>query len=230
MLTLQMMTFKQLLLFAVSFLFSTGAIMNIGFSSFFWGIPFFLILAHLLLQLNRSGKLIALAVLPLIWVPFIHKENNRLYFPVIDSKLSLLESAWCATLFTDTEYYSLWPKETFNSSYNEDRYIKDKYCLEGANSFTIVGVHVSHADFGVNLWPIIQNDQSSKKYLLYEGYISGGLTEKTITSDSLKPSTQYQSHLTLYLGSLMYYPMLPIILYSAIKNAWLPENLIQSPN
>ncbi|MEZ9708637.1 hypothetical protein AB4254_08155 [Vibrio breoganii] len=215
------MRYKTHAALAISILFSTGAIMNLGMTGAFWGFPYFVALIALIWKMRRKHQIITVVLLTIFWLPWIPKDKNPLYFSTLGASLTFKQEQWCANQYpypydNEFEHYHLTPLEQQHFRLNGNTV--DSFCLSNDTSYTIINALVTSEGLNNKTYLILLHKSTGKTLILTPFDVKQGLLSGTITSDDITSETQHIRAIPVYLSSLMYYPVLPIFVLVYIQS------------
>lgn len=200
--------FKDRFILPICFIFILGGAANIGLTSFFMSLPFWILFYWRLCNYKKQTKIIVLLVTILTCSPLIPKEDNPLFFPDIGEKIQI-DSNWVFKKYSDSKYLSLWKYDPLDN----DSYATSTVQINKTIRLEMIKVSVSHPELGTSLWPVFI-DKNGVEYTISESSLIEGVKDGSIISHDLIGTTNLQSRWTFYLGLLMGWPLIPIILLS----------------
>ena len=210
-------TVRNVLFLAVSLLFIFSGAVNLGFSGFLFAIPFLIAFFILIKNYRKKYKYSLITVVAIICVFFLwNKPNNKIIFPYIGSKAEIV-SGWAYVKTSDSNYFYLITPESIDWWQNEsdNSYPLELVVLDKSLELTMdrVEPEIEYPTFILSL-KIFFTDSNGVNYYIYPEELLKGIAVGDIKSDELKRVESFQSIWTNYLGNLMYWPMLPMMLFN----------------
>ena len=200
---------------AVSLLFILGGVVNIGVTGFFWALPFVFTFFILIKHYSRQSKYSLIILVVTVCVFFIwDKPKNTLIFPYLGSKAEVV-SGWSYTKTYDSNSLHLIPPEDieFWKEQLDSKYLLELVVLDKNIELTMDRVEFTYPEFVLSV-RIIFTDADGVNYSISPKTLIKGVAIGEIKSEQLKGVESFQSTWTEYLGNLMAWPMLPIIIFN----------------
>lgn len=200
---------------AVSLLFILGGVVNIGVTGFFWALPFVFTFFILIKHYSRQSKYSLIILVVTVCVFFIwDKPKNTLIFPYLGSKAEVV-SGWAYTKTYDSNSLHLIPPEDieFWKEQLDSKYLLELVVLDKNIELTMDRVEFTYPEFVLSV-RIIFTDADGVNYSIFPKTLIKGVAIGEIKSEQLKGVESFQSTWTEYLGNLMAWPMLPIIIFN----------------
>jgi hypothetical protein len=210
-------TVRNILFLAVSLLFIFSGAVNLGFSGFFFAIPFLTLFFKLIKNYRKKYKYSLITITAIICVFFIwNKPNNKIIFPYIGAKAELV-SGWAYVKTSDSNYFYLITPESIDRWKNESDNSKplELVVLDKNLRLTMdrVEPETEYPTFVLN-FKVLFTDSNGVNYYIYSEELLKGIALGDIKSDELMRVESFQSIWTNYLGNLMYWPMLPMMIFN----------------
>ena len=200
---------------AVSLLFILGGVVNIGITGFLFAIPFLFTFFMLVKHYSRQSKYSLIILVVTVCVFFIwNKPKNTLIFPYLGSKAEVV-SGWAYVKTYDSNNLHLIPPENIETWKKnlDSKYLLELVILDKNIELTMDRVELTYPEFVLSL-TIIFTDSNGVNYSIFPEELIKGVAINDIKSKQLKGVESYQSTWTEYLGNLMLWPMLPIIIFN----------------
>ncbi|WNC67256.1 hypothetical protein RI845_12080 [Thalassotalea nanhaiensis] len=193
-------------LLPICFIFILSGAANNGFTSFFFALPFVVLFCIRLLSYKKETRNAILIVTALVCIPLLPKEMNTLYYPNIGAEIQI-DAAWGYAKYHDSEYLSLWKREFIESDSRAD--IKGRFTAP--LTLRMTKVSASHPSMGVSLWPVFV-DSNGVEYTISESSLLSSLKDGSIQSHDFSGVNNLQSRWTFFLGLLMSWPLIFILI------------------
>ncbi len=210
-------TVRNVFFLTVSLLFILSGAVNVGFSGFFFAIPFLIVFFKLIKNYSKKYKYSLITVVAIVCMFFIwDKPNNKIIFPYIDSQAEIV-AGWAYIKTSDTNYFYLIAPESIDrwKNYSDNTSPIELVVLDKNLELTMVSVE-SETEYPtfITYFKIIFTDSNGVNYYMYPERLLKGIAVGDIKSNELKGVKSFQSTWTKYLGNIMLWPMLPIIIFN----------------
>lgn len=199
-------------LIGVCVLFAWGAAANtgVGIFEFLFGIPFVWYLSVLLRDSGRPTKVVfnGLALLPVAAALVFPSSTNPLHYPVIGSEVTV-PSGWGSVRYpSESVRYLEPPKEVSNPVANARR---EESVFEQTTKMRVIGVKTRHPDFGLVYYAVLRGIDG-QEHEIREMDLLAAVKAGNLESSALNETTQLHRPVMKWLGDLMYWPLLPLLL------------------
>lgn len=217
------MTLRNTIL-TISYLFVLGGALNQGVSGVAMSLPFLFIIFILTIDRSyKTNKTFFYISLIMIFLSFISDHGkNKLIYPSIGEEFTAT-CGWEATIYDDG-YAELSPTEPHKNKLNDydieitgyQRATIDKYKIPCGEKWILKKVVLTHPDFSTRQNPLFQI--GDKELLVFYGDFDKLLERGELSHPDINSSDDLQSFWTVTVSSLMYWPVIPIVLSSIFKN------------
>lgn len=200
--------FFRYLIILISSTFILAGVVNTGSAGEFFVIPFWLIFIFAIRKVPNPKKITILILISSLYFPLkFDQERNSLIFPLLGSKLELIEN-WGYEIYYDdknTKYLSP-PSDVPRKI---DRYTIETRDFSHKKSMTLIGIRTKHPSFSTMLYAILESEDGNI-YYLYTQDIYDEINEGNIISPDLTgvQEHEYQSDLIWKFSMLAAWPIL----------------------
>jgi hypothetical protein len=208
-------TVRNVFFLTVTLLFILSGAVNVGLTGFLFALPFVIAFFILIKNYNKKYKYSLITVVAIICVFFIwNKPYNKIIFPYIGSEAEVV-SGWAYVKTSDSNYFHLITPESIDSWQNESDNINllELVVLDKNLQLTMDRVELEYPTLVLS-FKIFFTDSDGVNYSIYPETLMEAIAAGDIKSDELKGVKNFQSTWTKYLGTLMAWPMLPMIMFN----------------
>ena len=208
-------TVRNVFFLTVTLLFILSGAVNVGLTGFLFALPFVVAFFILIKNYNKKYKYSLMTVVTIICVFFIwNKPYNKVIFPYIGSGAEVI-SGWAYVKTSDSNYFHLITPESLESWQNESDNINllELVVLDKNLQITMDRVELEYPTLVLS-FKIFFTDSNGVHYSIYPETLMEAITAGDIKSDELKGVKNFQSTWSKYLGTLMLWPMLPMIIFN----------------
>lgn len=208
----------------ISYLFVLGGALNQGVSGVAMSLPFLLTIFILTSNkpYNKNKRLFYISFIMICLSLASDHGKNKLIYPSIGDAFTAT-CGWEATIYDDG-YAELSPTDPHKNKLKDydieitgyQRATIDKYKIPCGEKWILKKVVLTHPDFSTRHNPLFQI--GDKELLVFYGDFNKLLERGDLSHPDIKISDDLQSFWTVAVSSLMYWPVIPIVLSSIFKN------------
>ena len=208
-------TIRNVFFLAVSLLFILSGAVNVGLTGFLFAGPFLIAFFILIKNYDKKYKYSLITLVAIVCAFFIwNKPYNKIIFPYIGSKAEVV-SGWAYVKTSDSNHFHLITPESINSWQDESDNINilELVVIDKNLQLTMDRVESKYPSLVLTLY-IFFTDSNGVNYSIYPETLIKAIAVGDIKSDELKGVESFQSTWTKYLGTLMVWPILPMVVFN----------------